>query len=121
MGAKSVLAYRAGFRHDLTRPADREVAESAKLWRQRIDSGGAARLDDLTLIRFGLHCAISLGLPLQLHVGFGDRELDLDQANPLLLLDFLRSVEASKVPVLLLHCYPFEREAGYLAQAFDNA
>jgi predicted TIM-barrel fold metal-dependent hydrolase len=61
-----------------------------------------------------------MGLPLQLHVGFGDRELDLDRANPLLLLDFLRSVEASKVPVLLLHCYPFEREAGYLAQAFDN-
>ncbi|WP_104175286.1 amidohydrolase family protein [Arthrobacter sp. Y81] len=120
VGAKSVLAYRTGFKHDLTRPADREVAESAKLWRQRIDSGGAVRLDDPTLIRFGLHCAISLGLPLQLHVGFGDRELDLDQANPLLLLDFLRSVEASKVPVLLLHCYPFEREAGYLAQAFDN-
>jgi predicted TIM-barrel fold metal-dependent hydrolase len=121
VGAKSVLAYRAGFNHDLSRPpADRDVAESAKLWRQRIESGGAVRLDDPTLIGFGLHCAISLGLPLQLHVGFGDRELDLDRANPLLLLDFLRSVEASKVPVLLLHCYPFEREAGYLAQAFDN-
>ncbi|WP_454698480.1 amidohydrolase family protein [Arthrobacter humicola] len=121
VGAKSVLAYRAGFNHDLSRPpADRDVAESARLWRQRIESGGSVRLDDPTLIGFGLHCAISLGLPLQLHVGFGDRELDLDRANPLLLLDFLRSVEASKVPVLLLHCYPFEREAGYLAQAFDN-
>jgi len=120
VGAKSVLAYRAGFNHDLSRPADRTVAESAKRWRQRIESGGPVRLDDLTLIRFGLHCAISLGLPLQLHVGFGDRELDLDRASPLLLLDFLRSIQASKVPVLLLHCYPFEREAGYLAQAFDN-
>lgn len=121
VGAKSVLAYRAGFNHDLSRPpADRDVAASARLWRQRIESGGAVRLDDPTLICFGLHCAISLGLPLQLHIGFGDRELDLDKANPLLLLDFLRSVEASKVPVLLLHCYPFEREAGYLAQAFDN-
>ncbi|WP_026536771.1 amidohydrolase family protein [Arthrobacter sp. 9MFCol3.1] len=120
VGAKSVLAYRAGFNHDLSRPADRKVAESAKRWRQRIESGGPVRLDDLTLIRFGLHCAISLGLPLQLHVGFGDRELDLDRANPLLLLDFLRSIQASRVPVLLLHCYPFEREAGYLAQAFDN-
>ena len=24
------------------------------------------------------------------------------------------------VPVLLLHCYPFQRQAGYLAQAFDH-
>ena len=24
------------------------------------------------------------------------------------------------VPVLLLHCYPFHRQAGYLAQAFDH-
>ena len=24
------------------------------------------------------------------------------------------------MPVLLLHCYPYERQAGYLAQAFGN-
>jgi uncharacterized protein len=24
------------------------------------------------------------------------------------------------VPVMLLHCYPYHREAGYLAQAFDQ-
>jgi hypothetical protein len=23
-------------------------------------------------------------------------------------------------PIMLLHCYPYEREAGYLAQAFNN-
>jgi predicted TIM-barrel fold metal-dependent hydrolase len=27
---------------------------------------------------------------------------------------------AAGVPVMLLHCYPYHREAGYLAQAFDN-
>src|SRR5262249_17887184 len=25
-----------------------------------------------------------------------------------------------ETPIMLLHCYPFEREAGYLAQAFNN-
>ena len=59
-----------------------------------------------------------MGKPLQFHVGFGDRECDLQKANPLLLLDFLR--QSGDTPIVLLHCYPYEREAGYLAQAFNN-
>ena len=59
-----------------------------------------------------------LGKPLQFHVGFGDRDCDLHTTNPLHLLDFLR--HAGDVPIMLLHCYPYEREAGYLAQAFNN-
>lgn len=70
------------------------------------------------LIRFGLHAAIERGLPLQLHTGIGDRDLDLHRVNPLHLLDLLRAT--SDVPILLLHCYPYHREAGYLAQAFPN-
>jgi uncharacterized protein len=70
------------------------------------------------LLRFGLHRALRLGKPLQFHVGFGDRDCDLHKANPLLLLDFLR--QSGNTPIVLLHCYPYEREAGYLAQAFDN-
>ena len=59
-----------------------------------------------------------MGKPLQFHVGFGDRDCDLHKANPLLLLDFLR--QSGDTPIVLLHCYPYEREAGYLAQAFNN-
>ncbi len=73
---------------------------------------------DRILLRFGLHQALRLGKPLQFHVGFGDRDCDLHKANPLLLLDFLR--RSADVPIVLLHCYPYEREAGYLAQAFNN-
>lgn len=54
----------------------------------------------------------------QFHVGFGDRDADLHKANPLYLLDFLR--QSGNTPIVLLHCYPYEREAGYLAQAFNN-
>jgi predicted TIM-barrel fold metal-dependent hydrolase len=74
----------------------------------------------VTLIAHGIHTAVSMKLPLQFHVGFGDRDLDLHKTNPLYLLDFLRSPEVRDTPIMLLHCYPFEREAGYLAHAFEN-
>jgi predicted TIM-barrel fold metal-dependent hydrolase len=72
------------------------------------------------LLRFGVHCAVELRLPLQFHTGFGDRDLELHRANPLLLTDLLRQPAVASTPVMLLHCYPFHREAGYLAQAFDR-
>jgi predicted TIM-barrel fold metal-dependent hydrolase len=114
VGTKSILAYRGGFDGDLTEPSAAEVTEAAARWR---DSGGV-RLDDRVLLRFGLHQALRLGKPLQFHVGFGDRDCDLHKANPLQLVDFLR--HSGDTPIVLLHCYPYEREAGYLAQAFNN-
>jgi uncharacterized protein len=114
VGTKSILAYRGGFDGDLTAPSLAEVAEAAARWRDR----GGVRLDDRVLLRFGLHQGLRLGKPLQLHVGFGDRDCALHKANPLYLVDFLRC--STDTPIVLLHCYPYEREAGYLAQAFNN-
>src|SRR5437763_1574995 len=114
VGTKSILAYRGGFDGDLSEPSASQVAEAAARWRDR----GGTRLRDRVLLRFGLHQALRLGKPLQFHVGFGDRDCDLHKANPLLLLDFLR--QSADTPIVLLHCYPYEREAGYLAQAFNN-
>jgi uncharacterized protein len=114
VGTKSILAYRGGFDGDLTEPSASQVAEAAGRWRDR----GGVRLDDRVLLRFGLHQALRLDKPLQIHVGFGDRDCDLHKANPLYLLDFLR--QSGDTPIILLHCYPYEREAGYLAQAFNN-
>jgi predicted TIM-barrel fold metal-dependent hydrolase len=114
VGTKSILAYRGGFDSDLSEPSSSEVADAAGRWRAR----GGLRLTDRVLLRFGLHSALRLGKPLQFHVGFGDRDCDLHKTNPLYLLDFLR--QAGGTPITLLHCYPYEREAGYLAQAFNN-
>lgn len=114
VATKSILAYRGGFDGDLSEPSAPQVSEAAGRWRDR----GGTRLQDRVLLRFGLHQALRLGKPLQFHVGFGDRDCDLHRANPLLLLDFLR--QSGSTPVVLLHCYPYEREAGYLAQAFNN-
>lgn len=115
VGAKSILAYRCGFDVDLTRPPDAAVRSAYSRWLQE-DS----RLVDPALIAFGMHEANRAGLPLQIHVGFGDRDLDLRRADPLLLSDFLRDPQVRQTSVLLLHCYPYERQAGYLAQAFGN-
>lgn len=114
VATKTVLAYRSGFDIDLSAPSDREVAAAAQRWRDR----GGVRVTDPVLLRFGLHEAVRLGKPLQIHVGLGDRDCDLHRTNPMLLLDFLRSCR--DMPVVLLHCYPYEREAGYLANAFNN-
>ncbi|MFZ0903578.1 MAG: amidohydrolase family protein [Mycobacterium sp.] len=114
VGTKSILAYRGGFDGDLTEPSVAEVAKAAAQWRDR----GGVRLADRVLLRFGLHQGLRVGKPLQFHVGFGDRDCDLHKANPLYLLDFLR--RSGDTPIVLLHCYPYEREAGYLAQAFNN-
>lgn len=114
VGTKSIIAYRGGFVGDLSEPTDAEVRQAAASWR----AAGGGRLTDRVLLRFGLHQALRIGKPLQFHIGFGDRDCDLDATNPLHLLDFLRT--SGDTPVMLLHCYPYEREAGYLAQAFNN-
>ena len=114
VGTKSILAYRGGFEGDLSEPSAAEVDAAAARWRE----SGGVRLADRVLLRFGLHQGLRVGKPLQFHVGFGDRDCDLRKANPLYLREFLR--EAGGTPVVLLHCYPYEREAGYLAQAFNN-
>ena len=114
VAVKSILAYRAGFDIDLSPPPAHAVADASRRW---VDAGGT-RLVDPILLRHGLHAAVRLGLPIQIHTGFGDRDLDLHRSNPIHLLDFLRTPAVAGVPILLLHCYPYHREAGYLAQAF---
>ncbi len=114
VATKSILAYRGGFVGELSEPSAAEVAEAAGRWRD----SGEPRLTDRVLLRFGLYQGLRLGKPLQFHIGFGDRDCDLHTTNPLYLLDFLR--HTGDVPIMLLHCYPYEREAGYLAQAFNN-
>lgn len=116
VGYKSVVAYRFGFDFDPGRPSSTEVAEAA---------GGAlraplARIEDPVLLRHLLWTAVDIGLPLQFHVGFGDPDVRLHRSNPSLLHDFLLATQPIGTPIMLLHCYPFQREAGYLANVFPH-
>ena len=72
-------------------------------------------MDDQVLLRHLIWTAIDIGKPLQFHVGFGDTDVRLHRSDPSLLTDFLIATEPIGTPVMLLHCYPYQREAGYLA------
>jgi predicted TIM-barrel fold metal-dependent hydrolase len=120
VGFKSIIAYRHGFDVDPSRPSDGEVQRAADRWLREVSTTGEARVADPVLLRFLLWEAVDLGKPLQLHVGYGDADLDLHRSNPLLLTPWLRQVQQRNIDVLLLHCYPFHREAGYLAQVFPH-
>jgi hypothetical protein len=119
IGTKTIVAYRGGFDRDFSPPGDEEVADAARRWSRAVSSGAPPRLTDDRILRFGIWSAVQTGLPLQVHTGFGDPDLDLRRADPLLLTDFIRATEG-QAPILLLHTYPFQREAGYLAQMFPH-
>ncbi|MCX3289032.1 amidohydrolase family protein [Streptomyces sp. NEAU-H22] len=114
VAVKSVAAYRTGFDLDPARPSEVEVTEAARRWFAR---GG--RLDDPVLVRHLLWTAVDLGLPLQLHTGFGDSDIRLHRADPARLTDWLH-LTAGTIPVLLLHCWPYQRQAAYLAAVFER-
>jgi len=120
VGLKSIVGYRFGLDFDPAPPAAAEVTEAAGGWLHQIEATGQVRVEDPVLLRHLLWTGIGLGLPLQLHTGFGDPDADLRRCDPLLLRGFLQQTEAAGVPVMLLHCYPFHRGAGYLAQAFPH-
>ncbi|MEU2373818.1 amidohydrolase family protein [Streptomyces misionensis] len=115
VAVKSVAAYRTGFALDPRRPADAEVTVAACRWL----AAGGGRLTDPVLVRHLLWTAVDLGLPLQLHTGFGDADVRLHRADPALLTDWLHRV-AGTIPVLLLHCWPYQRQAAYLAAVFER-
>ena len=114
VAVKSVAAYRTGFDLDPARPSDAEVTEAARHWPAR---GG--RLDDPVLVRHLLWTAVDLGLPLQLHTGFGDNDIRLHRVDPTHLTDWLH-LTTGTIPVLLLHCWPYQRQAAYLAAVFEH-
>jgi predicted TIM-barrel fold metal-dependent hydrolase len=117
---KSVIAYRHGLDFDPEPPSPREVRDAAGRWLRRVAVTPTARLEDPVLLRHLLWAGVDRGLPLQFHVGFGDPDLQLDRSDPARMTAFLRAVQSRGTTVLLLHCYPFHRQAGYLAQVFPH-
>jgi predicted TIM-barrel fold metal-dependent hydrolase len=115
-----MAAYRTGLALSGERPTTADVTLAAGNWLALVDAGEPIRLADDVLQCHLVWTGIDLGLPVQFHVGYGDSDVDLHRGNPLLLTDFLRATRSSGVPILLLHNYPFHREAAYLAQVFEH-
>lgn len=118
VGAKSVAAYRTGLQLPAQKPTSSELRLALRAMQP--NKTGAYRIADPVVNGWLAWTAIDVGLPLQFHVGYGDSDLNLLACDPLHLTDFLRATQDRGVPVMLLHNYPFHRNAAYLAQVFDH-
>jgi predicted TIM-barrel fold metal-dependent hydrolase len=118
VAAKSIAAYRVGLELPDTKPSSDALLDA--LSDVRPGRGGHYRVAQPVVNAWLAWTAIELGMPLQFHAGYGDRDLDLLACDPLRLTAFLRATEETGVPVLLLHNYPYHRNAAYLAQVFDH-
>ena len=121
VGLKSIIAYRTGL-------AAADVARRC-LRRVRPREGGARRdgrvrlaakpLNDYLLLR-ALEIAERQAMPVQIHTGFGDADLDLREANPLHLRPLLESgryANALRSPARELSLRPRARlPGGHLRQ-----
>lgn len=120
---KTIVAYRTTFRVDQTAPRDDEVVVAAGCWLKEIERTGKVRLSDPVIERATLWAAAEIcrdrRFPLQVHSGLGD-DVDLHACDPSLFTDFIRSMQDWKVPITLLHNYPFIREAGWLSEIYQN-
>jgi uncharacterized protein len=112
VGLKTVAAYRSGL--DVAAP---DLAGAAAALAAR-----PARLDAKALLELLLSDALDANaadpLPVQVHCGFGDADLFLPRADPTLLGPLIERY--ADTPFVLLHCYPFVRQAGWLAHVYGN-
>lgn len=124
IGLKSIVAYRCTFDIDQSDPAPSLVESAGDAWLAALAAGTARRLEDPVLIRYALWRAGELcrqhRYPLQLHVGFGDQDILMPKCDPTWFTPFIQAMEAWDVPLTLLHCWPFIREAAFLAEVFSN-
>jgi uncharacterized protein len=115
---KTIAAFRCGL--DLPAPNEEEAAGGYERWRRM----GSARLTDPAVISFFVFEALRLTeqhrLPLQVHTGLVGTDIDLRAGDPAPLRKLLVLPPLRDVPVVLLHCYPFIREASWLAGLFPN-
>jgi uncharacterized protein len=118
MAFKSVAAYRHGLALGGRPPGPAEVRRAADAWLASRSAGDRVR--DPVLLRHLLWTAVATGLPLQLHTGFGDPELTLHQADPALLTEFVKATDGLGTDLVLLHGYPYHRQAAYLANVFPH-
>lgn len=120
VGVKSVIAYRFGLDVPDTAPTDEEVQKAAGEWLSTAQATGNPRLEHPVLLVHLIWEAVRLAKPIQFHVGFGDSDVELYRADPSRLTRFMDATRTSGAKIMLLHCYPFVREAAALAHIFPH-
>ncbi|HUJ92800.1 MAG TPA: amidohydrolase family protein [Gaiellaceae bacterium] len=80
--------------------------------------GGLDRVSEDVVAALEANEATGAPLPLQVHCGFGDSDLHLWRSDPTLLKPLVERF--SETTFVLLHCWPFVRQAGWLAHVYPN-
>ena len=114
-GLKSVIAYRTGLDvSPLSRTPDQGL-QALDAIRRGLGGNAMKKLRDHLLCR-ALELCIELDVPMQIHTGMGDYEVNLVACRPALLMELLRFPTFRACKVLLVHTgYPYHAEAGYMA------
>jgi hypothetical protein len=119
-GLKSIIAYRTGLDiSPLSRTPDQGLQALDAI---RRGTGGDAmkKLRDYLFCR-ALELSIEHDVPMQVHTGMGDWQVQLPTCRPALLMDLLRFPTFRACRVLLVHTgYPYHTEAGYMANVLPN-
>jgi uncharacterized protein len=121
---KSIVAYRSGLAVRAV-PAS-QAGQAFQQLKALVERQGRLRLTAKPLLDYCVGVALEearrLELPVQFHTGFGDPDIDLLTANPLLLRPILADPRHAGVPIVLLHMgYPYVRESAFLASLYPNA
>jgi predicted TIM-barrel fold metal-dependent hydrolase len=115
---KTIVAYRSGL-------AVRAWSESECRASYARARASGRRLEDKPLldrlVELTLEIARDAGRPLQIHAGFGDPDIDLPGANPLLLRPILEDPRWASNRLVLLHmAYPYTREAAFMTAVWPQ-
>lgn len=118
---KSIAAYRSGL--EINPNVTEKDAEEALL--NLLNAGKPVRITNKDLIDYifviSLLTATTLDLPMQIHTGFGDKDLDLRLSSPLHLRRLLEDTRFTNSRIVLLHAsYPYSKEASYLSAVYSQ-
>ncbi|WP_149179561.1 amidohydrolase family protein [Streptomyces sp. TRM49041] len=102
-------AVRFGLAHAAEPPEPGEVRAAAGRWLARRRAGGP--LTDPVLLRHLLWIAVASGRPLQLHAGADD---------PMPLGEFAAATGGLGTDLVILHGYPYHRQAAHLSSVFPH-
>jgi predicted TIM-barrel fold metal-dependent hydrolase len=119
-GVKSIIAYRTGLDvSPLSRNPDQGL-QALDAIKRGLGGGATKKLRDHLLCR-ALELCMEYDVPMQIHSGMGDFEVNLVQCRPALLMDLLRFPAFRACRVLLVHAgYPYHAEAGYIANVLPR-
>jgi len=120
---KSVIAYRSGLAVRAWDDADVRAAYGMAV--ERVRAGNPPRLTEKPLLDALFLVALSIALetdrPIQVHAGWGDPDVDLPQANPVLLRPILEDPRWARLRLVVLHqAYPYFREAAFMAAVWPQ-